>query len=395
MKKINVLILYLIELISMIIVLLLSFVGKMDGDLGLILADGIAFLPISLYVIFTIALILESIKNKKIPIIRIITLLIGILSSIMMYADSNRISMLNATLFIFSIVLFTMVIVRMLKKLPNNIDEEKEKEKTLPDGIYSNKQMIMQSIGIMIVFVLVSIVVILNIFNLIPFQPWILYLILFVVSFIFLFIFMIIFNPLNKVFKYINIELSYSKFKKGLFEIKNNKLHPNSINYLNIAFSNYTFVYDVDLACKLFEECQVPKNKAQKRIYDVVNVNYYICKNNYDAAKQIIDNLKEKKINHSIVTNLENYLKVMLTDEEIVNIEELINYSKRTNFLNIGNYFTLMIYYNTRGNQNKAIEYANKIISANTDFKYYNNEANKVINNIEIDEIKNNIGNNE
>ena len=36
MKKINVIIFYLLELISMLSILLLSFFGKMDGDLGLI-----------------------------------------------------------------------------------------------------------------------------------------------------------------------------------------------------------------------------------------------------------------------------------------------------------------------------------------------------------------------
>ena len=55
MKKINVIIFYLLELISMLSILLLSFFGKMDGDLGLILADGIVYLPVILYVLFTIS----------------------------------------------------------------------------------------------------------------------------------------------------------------------------------------------------------------------------------------------------------------------------------------------------------------------------------------------------
>ena len=185
MKKINVIIFYLLELISMLSILLLSFFGKMDGDLGLILADEIVYLPVILYVLFTIFLILEGIKNRKVPLSRIITIVIGVLSSIMMYSDSNRISMLNATLFIFSIVLSIMVVVRMLKKIPNS-NIEGNLEKTLPEGIFSNKQLILQSISIMIIVVLASIVIILNMNNLIPFQPWISYVILFVVSFIIL-----------------------------------------------------------------------------------------------------------------------------------------------------------------------------------------------------------------
>ena len=59
MKKINVIIFYLLELISMLSILLLSFFGKMDGDLGLILADEIVYLPVILYVLFTIFLILD------------------------------------------------------------------------------------------------------------------------------------------------------------------------------------------------------------------------------------------------------------------------------------------------------------------------------------------------
>ena len=46
----------------------------------------------------------------------------------------------------------------------------------------------------------------------------------------------------------INKELSYSSFKKELLMIKNNKLHPNTINYLNIVLANYTFSYDCSLS---------------------------------------------------------------------------------------------------------------------------------------------------
>lgn len=379
MKKINVIIFYLLELISMLSILLLSFFGKMDGDLGLILADGIVYLPVILYVLFTISLILEGIKNRKLPLIRIITIVIGVLSSIMMYSDSNRISMLNATLFIFSIVLSIMVIVRMLKKIPNS-NIEGNLEKTLPEGIFSNKQLILQSISIMIIVILASIVIILNMNNLIPFQPWISYVILFVVSFIILFAFALIFNPLNKVLNKINKELSYSSFKKELLVIKNNKLHPNTINYLNIVLANYTFSYDIDEACNLFEECQVPKNKSHKRIYDIVAINYHINKKQYDDAKIVLDSLRGNKINQAIVTNLERYLIVFSTNEEIANIESFINCNNRLNYVNIGNYFTLMYYFNTRNDLFKAKEYANKIISLDSDFVYYNKEANKVIN---------------
>lgn len=391
MKKINVIIFYLLELISMLSILLLSFFGKMDGDLGLILADEIVYLPVILYVLFTIFLILEGIKNRKVPLSRIITIVIGVLSSIMMYSDSNRISMLNATLFIFSIVLSIMVVVRMLKKIPNS-NIEGNLEKTLPEGIFSNKQLILQSISIMIIVVLASIVIILNMNNLIPFQPWISYVILFVVSFIILFACALIFNPLNKVLNKINKELSYSSFKKELLVIKNNKLHPNTINYLNIVLANYTFSYDIDEACNLFEECQVPKNKYHKRIYDIAAINYHINKKEYDDAKIVLDSLRENKINQAIVTNLERYLIVFSTNEEIANIESFINCNNRLNYVNIGNYFTLMYYFNTRNDLCKAKEYANKIISLNSDFVYYDKEANKVINTLEL--VDDNIDNN-
>ena len=391
MKKINVIIFYLLELISMLSILLLSFFGKMDGDLGLILADEIVYLPVILYVLFTIFLILEGIKNRKVPLSRIITIVIGVLSSIMMYSDSNRISMLNATLFIFSIVLSIMVVVRMLKKIPNS-NIEGNLEKTLPEGIFSNKQLILQSISIMIIVVLASIVIILNMNNLIPFQPWISYVILFVVSFIILFACALIFNPLNKVLNKINKELSYSSFKKELLVIKNNKLHPNTINYLNIVLANYTFSYDIDEACNLFEECQVPKNKYHKRIYDIAAINYHINNKEYDDAKIVLDSLRENKINQAIVTNLERYLIVFSTNEEIANIESFINCNNRLNYVNIGNYFTLMYYFNTRNDLCKAKEYANKIISLNSDFVYYDKEANKVINTLEL--VDDNIDNN-
>ena len=391
MKKINVIIFYLLELISMLSILLLSFFGKMDGDLGLILADEIVYLPVILYVLFTIFLILEGIKNRKVPLSRIITIVIGVLSSIMMYSDSNRISMLNATLFIFSIVLSIMVVVRMLKKIPNS-NIEGNLEKTLPEGIFSNKQLILQSISIMIIVVLASIVIILNMNNLIPFQPWISYVILFVVSFIILFACALIFNPLNKVLNKINKELSYSSFKKELLVIKNNKLHPNTINYLNIVLANYTFSYDIDEACNLFEECQVPKNKYHKRIYDIAAINYHINKKQYDDAKIVLDSLRVNKINQAIVTNIERYLIVFSTNEEIANIESFINCNNRLNYVNIGNYFTLMYYFNTRNDLCKAKEYANKIISLNSDFVYYDKEANKVINTLEL--VDDNIDNN-
>ncbi len=391
MKKINVIIFYLLELISMLSILLLSFFGKMDGDLGLILADEIVYLPVILYVLFTIFLILEGIKNRKLPLSRIITIVIGVLSSIMMYSDSNRISMLNATLFIFSIVLSIMVIVRMLKKIPNS-NKEGNLEKTLPEGIFSNKQLILQSISIMIIVILVSIVIILNMNNLIPFQPWISYVLLFVVSFIILFAFALIFNPLNKVLNKINKELSYSSFKKELLLIKNNKLHPNTINYLNIVLANYTFSYNIDEACNLFEECQVPKNKYHKRIYDIAAINYHINKKQYDDAKMVLESLRGNKINKAIVANLERYLIVFSTNEEIANIESFINCNNRLNYVNIGNYFTLMYYFNTRNDLCKAKEYADKIITLNSDFVYYNKEANKVINTSEL--VDDNIDNN-
>ena len=51
-----------------------------------------------------------------------------------------------------------------------------------------------------------------------------------------------------------------------------------------------------------------------------------------------------------------------------------------------------MYYFNTRNDLCKAKEYANKIISLNSDFVYYNKEANKVINTLEL--VDDNIDNN-
>ena len=90
--------------------------------------------------------------------------------------------------------------------------------------------------------------------------------------------------------------------------------------------------------------------------------------------------------------HLERYLIVFSTNEEIANIESFINCNNRLNYVNIGNYFTLMYYFNTRNDLCKAKEYANKIISLNSDFVYYNKEANKVINTLEL--VDDNIDNN-
>lgn len=380
MKK-NITILLYSELILSVVLSLLCFVGKFNEEDGLLLNGFLKIVPSLLYGLFLVLLVLEWIIVKKVPFKRGIYLCFTFLIAFMMFQDGKVISLYNVTLWLFSLPLVVILIITIIifarKELLTN-----EEVKSLPIGFFSSKQVKEKNITLLIyILSLVIASIIAYQFGLKIFIIVILYAVLIggaIVFFALLFI-----NPLNKAIKHINNNLSYKDLKNKLEELRKNNLHEESENYLNIVLANYASPFSLDESFKYFELCKEPSLKSYSRIYKIVKINYYINSNNFLEAQKEIDCLKKIKQNKKIVESLEREIIINSSDDIINNIEKFYYLENKIIFSNVTNCFCLMKYFYTRKINEKSLYYAHKLIDYRSDFAYYNNFAQQIIDEIE------------
>ena len=380
MKKINIMILYFIELLIALVGMFSYSFGYVDEDFGLFLDGWLVYLPTFIMVLITLFISLEMIVTKSF-VKRIIYVVFAFLVSVMMYNDRGLVSEYNAGLWVFSVpyaIIMIIVIAMSIFKAPSNNTKEKT---TLSVGVIDQKQFIISFICL----ILMVLIMISSSFwsKYIPIPSIITEIIVAILALVIFLFILIKTNKLGKALKLVNYELNYGLFKQEINKIKLNNIHPETLNYLNLILANYSYPVDEEESFTYFEGCFKPTNKAYINLYNIVKTIYHINKNEFDEAKLMIDELRQKKANAKLVLNLELILRIDTTDDIIENIESYFPIDNKLKINNIINSQTLMKYYHSRGDMDNAKKYANLILSYNSDFTHIKNEALKVINSYE------------
>lgn len=358
----------IIQLVTAIITFLMLFSLNSINEDEIGIPNSLIFIPFIMYIGIIAGIVIEYIYKQQ-PIVRTIVLSLALFSAAIFLTDGIDLS--ASTLIIFAIP-YTIIMIFVLSKGQIVTTYAKIKNnKTLPEGIFAKKDLIIQYIfWIIFAIILVILCIIfemknisyLYLFLLVPFAIIILLVITFKTS------------TLRKLLNIINKDLNYDKFILELEKIQMNNLHPQTYNYLEIIKVNYMFVYDIDSALILFQNIQRPTNKQYLLFYNVVEIEYLIRTKNYDSALKSIE-----KINDNQKPMLQNFYKLFVTEEEMLNIENIYKENNKLKFNNASSIYAKMYYYYTRGNQDKAKIYARKIIGLAPGFKEYIVLANKIL----------------
>lgn len=358
----------IIQLVTSIITFLMLFSLNNINDDEIGIPVSLVLVPFIMYIGIIIGIVIEYIYKQK-PIVRTVVLSLAIFSSAV--SLTNGIAFSATTLITFAIP-YTIIMIFVLSKGQVVTTYAKVKNnKTLPEGIFARKDLIIQYI-FWIIFVIILIIscIIFEIKNLSY-----LYLFLLVpLAIIILLVITIKTSTLRKLLNIINKDLNYDKFILELEKIQMNNLHPQTYNYLEIIKANYMFVYDVDSALVLFQSIKKPTNKQYQLFYNVVEIEYLIRTKNYDLALDAIE-----KINNNQKPMLQNFYKLFVTEEEMLNIESIYKENNKLKFNDASSIYAKMYYYHTRGNHDKAKMYARKIIGLAPGFKEYIVLANKIL----------------
>lgn len=374
MKKfINLNILRAIQLLLSLFIASTLFIGEFDYEIGLILPNAIEYLPVAASVLIIVLFALEFFKSK--PWIRLIYLIIAFLVCLMM---NESIEYLNQSIWLFGFVYMILVLVSFLRTRPDiaNVKSEIPYKKCLPIGFYSKKNLIFTySYLIAFVAVVIADCVLSKIYSI---SYWYTLPAICVVCFVLMFYLLIKFNTLGRLLSYVNKELNFKKFDEELSKILNNNLHPETSNYLMILRTNYLFAYDKTEGIKQFEQIQRPNAKQYTPAYDLMEIVYLINKDDIEGANEAVNKYTSTHKNSKTKEILDLMLKVYTTEEEIVNIESFLPINGNQPFNNLSNIYELMIYYKTRGQIEKAADFADMILDKNTDFEEWNREARNV-----------------
>lgn len=386
MKKTNLMIVYFLELMLVLVLCMMCYFGNLHDDYGLILTGFLAYLPMSIFILIILLLIGESFISKKIPLFRFIYIGFTIVLAIMMYMDDGGLPFFNVTLWFLSIPLAIIQVIVIIKNGFLSKEDNLNTNRTLPVGIFSKRHFILI---IMAVLILVGLILAATaLINTVSWPPFVLYLIAIILGIALLIVVSYKGSPITAVLHEINQNLSYAEFKKKADLLKQNRLHPETINYLNLILANYTFVINKEEAFGYFEISFEPTYKPYVQWYKPIRILYFIHKEKYEEANKYIIDFNKNKRNIPLSLNLERLIIINNTSEEIDNIESLYPLNNKLIFSSVVNCQILMKYFYSRCNNEKALEYANKLLSYNSDFTEYNNLALEIISNINQKEIK-------
>lgn len=367
--KINKKVSLLIQIFIGIFLILTFFFVKEEGE-SIFLSSSLYWIPFLSYIIFIVGLILEYFSGDK-PIIRTIILSVSLILSLIVLKDS--LNLFAISLILFGIPYEIALVIGFIRKGFTISQSNIAIKKTLPEGVFNKKDIIIQYI--IYGFLFVAFFTIALIFNMNKIN--VLYTLLFFpFAVIIVFFVSIKFNSMRKILNSINKELDIEKFNTLIEQTLKNNLHPESYNYLLLVKANYYLDCDQEVSIKLFEQTHRPNNKKKALIYDVLEIEILITLKKYAEALEKIN-----KLPNIYKPTLQNYYSLYASNEEISNIEILFITNSKVPFTNLNSIFSLMYYYETRLNHDKALKYADKILEYNTKFEYMNKLAKDVINN--------------
>lgn len=375
--------LYFIRLIQLILVVLLAliiFMGDMDEDAGLYLIDTVKFAPIILWGGILACGVLDLLFSRK--ILQLIVLGVFTLAAILMYIDGGM-TQLNASIWVLSIMYSPISLYRFAKT--KNVKKiESYKERTLPLGFFSIKQLMIMFGSIFSIIVLYLIwVFALNL------NPFVGLLLVFVITVIIIYILFVKLNKFNCAIKKINEEAIFNDFKNSLDLLLAENLHPETRGYVKTIYSNYLGSVNKEESIKMFDSITRPNNKIYATMYDTMELLYYIKKKEYETTKNVLTKYRIKyPKNNAFCNNVDLIIQIENTNNIINNVEQSFPINTSFKFQNISNAYTLAYYYKSRNDLNKAIYYADVILSNKSDLEEYNKFANEIKSEIEINNLR-------
>lgn len=354
-----------------IVLAIFVFFGDLDSEIGLILPSSISWIPSVLLVIIFALLLLETIK--RIPMVRLLYFLIVIFSIILLI--SYGLPTVNASIWFFGLIYMIMMVVTLLTS--SKEDQKPKKEQVLPAMVYSKKQFILNNASIFLAIVLV--IAFVAIAEFIKLDTWQALLIALPLVIIIVPTILIKADPLRPIIKLMNKEANYAKFCSELDKLYAENLNKETKSYLDLVKVGYLFSVDLDQANLLFEEIKKPTNKIYLISYEITEISYYTNKKEYDKAKELIALFEQKYPKNKACKSIIELIRLSDSNEVSENIENTMPINTLFKFINLCNAQFLLNYYKNRNQIDKAKNYANFILDANSDLEMVNKDAKEML----------------
>ncbi len=351
-----------------ILLFCLIFFGINDTESGIILPNSIFYLPIGIFAIF-IGLFIAEFALKR-GNIRAIAYFIEAIFCIGFFIQDDHVMAVTFLM----IAGFPNAIVTVVSYIRSFND--KPDFKTLPLGFYSELHFyaVYGSISLMIG------ILILLYFVFEKYQINMAYILISIpVIIVVMFFVMIKFNPLVKAFASINKELNYEKYSHELDALFPNNLHPESRAYLEAARANYMLLDNKDEAMKYYETISTVTSRQFIVPYSVIKCNFSAMRHDKQAFENSLSMISTYggRTNPGIIKKVNSIWMIYNSKEEIEDIEQIYGAYESMPVSRIINKETLMIYYKTRGNMDKAMAIANEL--KDCPFNQYKKEALEIL----------------
>ena len=187
-------------------------------------------------------------------------------------------------------------------------------------------------------------------------------------------------NGLNVAMNIFFQDCNFKNFEAKMQYYMKNNLHSESRNDLLMQYANLLLSYDRKRAFLMWDNVKRPI--INKAIYDFYEIQFIIASKDYDKAKDLLSEYKQKYTNKQYLaaTNLLEYkIKILSTNEIIEDIESKLIYNKKNLYNKVVTLSYLMLYYDSRGFLDKAVYYAKLIKDFNVHITEIDNKIEEIL----------------
>ena len=361
-------ILKICQIVVAIITFCLIFLAVNDKETGFILSNNLLFLPGTLYGIF-LALFIADFILKEGAYKYLAGIYFGELLMCVVIFIQNDYILANTMIMLFGIanaILTTISYIRLINDKYTDL---------LPLGFYSKSHFYICYITILLLIGIgVSCYLIFE-----KNHIHLAYLLLLIpVAFVILLITLIKANPLVKALKTINNKLDYESFNKIIDKLVPNNLNQESRTYIEILRANYMLLDNYEEAIKYYENVGSLSNTIYLYYYAIVRCNFSSFTHNrkgFEDALYLLTNVTRKVPTQIEMSNA--IWDVYNSNNEIQNVEKIFDVNTAIPLQRFSNKLSLMKYYSSRGNKEKALLYANEL--KDCPFRQYRKSALEII----------------
>lgn len=185
-------------------------------------------------------------------------------------------------------------------------------------------------------------------------------------------------NPIPKILTEFSFYLNYDLFDRKLTLIEKNKINDDTKNYILTLKANVLSAINVKESNELFETIKEPKFKNYKKVYELVQIYYYINKQDFENANACLTNYKSKYRKDKNIPLIEKTIKVYSSEEKIDGIEQIFKINSYSIFDNLNNANLLAYYFDKQKDKEKALYYASMILEKKTCLEEFNKLASAI-----------------